>query len=215
MLALTATVFIHLYLPHIWLQNAADELYRLSTLLITLDVTRCHSMLHVPFGTPCLRHAVALCYLLDAPLPLTLTSVHLAILVLLFIIPELLESETSEKTLETVHQTIPLEDQMIEAIHVDATKAEQKVLYDHSKTKGSLGARGHVYELLSSSQIVRGQIKAQTCVYPPKFSTTPGSPEVSIQTYGLRLAGVFPHPRNVIMKFVIALKEDYWLQVRL
>ncbi|KAF8076957.1 hypothetical protein FPV67DRAFT_440258 [Lyophyllum atratum] len=124
--------------------------------------------------------------------------------------PERLESELAGKpALHLVENEDPA-DLVLENVQVDATEKEQTALSDDCP-----GKHGHVYDLPSSSTIVRGQISHQTVVYPPKYATTATDPPVPVLSHGLVLSGVYPHPRNVIFKFVDGGGAAYWLQVQL
>ncbi|KAG6848988.1 hypothetical protein H0H93_012193 [Arthromyces matolae] len=130
--------------------------------------------------------------------------------------PEYDETKISSKTGHHFHETEPPNEQIIEQILVDGTEDEQKAeMRKPASKQDALLVAGHVYELLSSSKIARGQRNSQTLVYPKKYATAPNQPTLPISTHGLRLSGVYSHPRNVIFKFTDHKKEDYWVQIQL
>ncbi|KAF8058000.1 hypothetical protein FPV67DRAFT_1525416 [Lyophyllum atratum] len=133
--------------------------------------------------------------------------------------PEIKESLQSGKIAQDFNEREPKNEKILQAILVDATGKEQKAQATISSRSPDAippaGITGHVYPLASSTRIVRGQCGAQTPVYPPNYSTSRAAPPVPIASHKLTLTGVFPHPRNVILKFNDRTGAEYWLQVQL
>lgn len=119
--------------------------------------------------------------------------------------PEYREGAMAGKTVGNFADSEPESNRLLEDIQADATAKEQV-----THPPGSLASQGHVYSLPASTTIKRGQCGAQTIVYPLKYAN---KEDTHILSFGLVLTGAWPSPRNVIMKFVDALNEEYWLQV--
>lgn len=119
--------------------------------------------------------------------------------------PEVRESETSGNVTEIFADTEPPETLQVGDIWADATEKERL-----RHPKGSPARDGHVYALESSSTILRGQRNSQTRAYPPYYAK-----KGPISEFKLRLVGVQPSPRNVILHFVDKAGEGNhcWAQV--
>ncbi|KAG6847238.1 hypothetical protein H0H93_009340, partial [Arthromyces matolae] len=122
--------------------------------------------------------------------------------------PELLEHQIGASILTEFHQNEPAEEQVIQKIWADATVKEAL-----NHPAGSPASRGHVYEVLSSSTIARGNTTGgQPLIYPPQYA----SPEdIPISSHQLRLSGVFPSPRNIMLLFKDKENNECWTQIQL
>ncbi|KAF8974289.1 hypothetical protein BDZ97DRAFT_2052948 [Flammula alnicola] len=131
--------------------------------------------------------------------------------------PEYMEFHTDYIHIDYFINNTSSENRLLKGIFIDATAKELKSGVD---LHGSPAASGHVYELESSSTILRGgatKEEKKTHVYPNKYATPVGAATVAIYTRKLCLVGVETAPRATILEF----KEDngrgesYWCQAQL
>ncbi|PPQ70090.1 hypothetical protein CVT26_013424 [Gymnopilus dilepis] len=121
--------------------------------------------------------------------------------------PEGTEAITEGKHVDKFVTEQPPGHRRLRAVLIDATNKEAG-----SSAPGSLAAEGHVFELESSADVLRGQTHNQTGVYPPMYSDPL---DIPIHCRGLILCGVALDPRNVILKFQDNRNAEAWVQIQL
>lgn len=123
------------------------------------------------------------------------------------VMPEYAEFVANAALIKDFIQSIPEKGRakslLLLAILVDSTDKEQ----DKAK-RGTLACQGHVYEVLSHSDIVRGQRMSQTRIYPSEF----GGRNKSLKDLQISLFDVKFTPRSVDLDFKNHYNSHYWAQ---